>query len=100
MRRAIDAPEMNSGEERTMATQLEFLREAAYVGGEWIKADSGKTVAVTNPATGETLGTVPDCGKAETTRAIAAADKAFPAWRAKTAKERAQILHKLADIIE
>ena len=83
-----------------MATQNEFLREAAYVDGEWIKSDNGKTHDVTNPATGEVLGTVPDCGKAETARAIAAADKAFPAWRAKTAKERAKILHKLADIIE
>jgi len=83
-----------------MATQNEFLREAAYVDGEWIKSDNGKTHDVTNPATGEVLGTVPDCGKAETARAIAAADKAFPAWRARTAKERAKILHKLADLIE
>ena len=83
-----------------MATQNEFLREAAYVDGEWIKSDNGKTHDVTNPATGEVLGTVPDCGKAETARAIAAADKAFPAWRARTAKERAKILHRLADLIE
>jgi succinate-semialdehyde dehydrogenase/glutarate-semialdehyde dehydrogenase len=79
---------------------LEFKREAAYVNGTWIAADSGKTLNVTDPATGETLGTVPDCGRAETARAIAAADAALPAWRAKTAKERGRILHKLADIIE
>src|SRR4051794_5550815 len=74
----------------TMATAIEFQHDAAYVDGAWIAADSGRTVAVTAPATGETLGHVPDCGKAETARAIAAADKAQPAWRAKTAKERAK----------
>ena len=83
-----------------MTPVLEFKREAAYVNGEWIGADSGKTLGVTDPATGETLGTVPNCGSAETARAIAAAHAAFPAWRAKTAKERGKILHKLADIIE
>src|SRR5262245_60693769 len=83
-----------------MLQKLEFKREAAYVDGAWIAADSGKTVTVTDPATGETLGTVPNCGQAETARAIAAADRAFPAWRARTAKERGRILHKLADIIE
>ncbi|MBP0583194.1 NAD-dependent succinate-semialdehyde dehydrogenase [Labrys sp. LIt4] len=83
-----------------LAQTLEFKREAAYVNGQWIAADSGKTVPVTNPATGELIGSVPDCGKDETARAIAAADAAFPAWRAKTAKERAKILHKLADLIE
>ena len=55
---------------------------------------------MTDPATGQKLGTVPNCGAAETARAIAAAQAAFPAWRAKTAKERGKILHKLADIIE
>ena len=83
-----------------MLQKLEFKREAAYVNGAWIAADSGKTLAVTDPATGETLGTVPVCGRAETARAVEAADAAQPAWRAKTAKERAKILHRLADIIE
>src|SRR4051812_15613705 len=83
-----------------MLHKLEFKREAAYVDGQWIGADNGKSINVTDPATGETLGTVPDCGKAETARAIAAAEKALPAWRARTAKERAKALHKLADIIE
>ena len=83
-----------------LSQKLEFKREAAYVNGQWIGADNGKTHAVTNPATGETLGSVPDCGKAETARAIEAANAAFPAWRAKTAKERAKILHKLADLVE
>jgi succinate-semialdehyde dehydrogenase/glutarate-semialdehyde dehydrogenase len=83
-----------------MLQKLEFKREAAFVGGEWIAADSGRALDVTDPATGETLGTVPDCGRAETARAIAAAEKAFPDWRAKTAKERAKALHRLANIID
>ncbi|MFY8154934.1 MAG: NAD-dependent succinate-semialdehyde dehydrogenase [Hyphomicrobiales bacterium] len=83
-----------------MLHKLEFKREAAYVNGQWIGADSGKTAAVTDPATGETLGTVPVCGRAETARAIDAASAALPGWRGKTAKERSKILHKLADLIE
>jgi succinate-semialdehyde dehydrogenase/glutarate-semialdehyde dehydrogenase len=77
-----------------------FQRDAAYVGGQWIGADSGKTIPVINPATGETMGAVPRCGRAETARAIEAAHDAFSPWRARTAKERAGILHRLADIIE
>ena len=79
---------------------LAFLREASFVGGEWIAADSGRTFSVGNPATGEAVGSVPDCGRAETARAIAAARAALPAWRARTAKERAGLLHRLADIID
>jgi succinate-semialdehyde dehydrogenase / glutarate-semialdehyde dehydrogenase len=83
-----------------MLHKLEFKREAAYVDGAWIASDNGKSVEVRDPATGETLGTVPDCGRAETARAIAAAEAALPAWRGKTAKERAKLLHKLADAVE
>ena len=54
-----------------------YLKQANFVGGEWIGADSGDTIDVTNPATGEKLGTVPNCGAAETDRAIAAAGAAF-----------------------
>ena len=50
-----------------------FQRDAAYIGGMWIAADGGKTIPVVNPATGETLGAVPRCGRAETARAIEAA---------------------------
>src|SRR5215468_5627619 len=71
-----------------------LLRNAAYVGGTWIGADSGAAFAVADPATGAVLATVPDLGAAETERAIAAAHAAFPAWRAKTAKERSLILRK------
>ncbi len=76
-----------------------LLREQCYIAGEWVNADSGATIAVTNPATGEVLGTVPKCGADETRRAIEAAEAAMPAWRAKTAKERAAILRKWFDLM-
>lgn len=76
-----------------------LLREACYINGEWVGADDGRTISVLNKATGEQLGTVPDCGVDETRRAIAAAQAAFPAWRAKTAKERAAILRKWFDLM-
>jgi succinate-semialdehyde dehydrogenase/glutarate-semialdehyde dehydrogenase len=69
------------------------------VDGKWVDADSGKTIAVNNPATGEILGTIPNMGVAETRRAIEAANAAFPAWRAKTAKERSAILRKWFDLM-
>jgi succinate-semialdehyde dehydrogenase / glutarate-semialdehyde dehydrogenase len=76
-----------------------LLRQQALVAGEWINADDGATVAVTNPATGAQLGTVPMCGAAETARAIAAADVAQRAWAQVTAKERAAVLRKLNDLM-
>jgi succinate-semialdehyde dehydrogenase/glutarate-semialdehyde dehydrogenase len=76
-----------------------LFKQQAYVAGQWIDADDGKTVAVTNPATGEKIGTVPVCGTTETERAIAAADKAQRAWRDVSAKERAAILRKLNDLM-
>ncbi|HXZ53138.1 MAG TPA: NADP-dependent succinate-semialdehyde dehydrogenase [Burkholderiales bacterium] len=76
-----------------------LFREQCYIDGAWVAADSKKTFPVDNPATGETIGVVPDAGAAETRRAIEAADKAWPAWRAKTAKERAAILRKWFDLM-
>ena len=76
-----------------------LFRQQAYVDGQWCAADSGETCAVTNPATGETIGTVPKMGTAETRRAIAAADIAWPSWRAKTGKERSAILRKWNDLM-
>ncbi|NVD70713.1 NAD-dependent succinate-semialdehyde dehydrogenase [Duganella sp. BJB1802] len=76
-----------------------LLRQQAYIDGAWSDADNGATLAVTNPATGEQLGTVPLMGAAETRRAIAAAKVAWPAWRKKSAKERAAILRKWNDLI-
>ena len=71
-----------------------LLRRAAYIDGVWLDADSGATHAVVDPANGETLAAVPDMGTAETRRAIAAAAAAWPAWRAKTAKERGALLRR------
>ena len=76
-----------------------LLRQQAYVNGAWSDADSGDLCSVTNPATGETIGSVPNMGAAETRRAIAAANAAWPAWRAKTAKERGAILRRWHDLI-
>ena len=76
-----------------------LLRTNGYIDGRWEAADSGATLAVTDPASGERLGEVPLMGAAETARAIAAADAALPAWRGKTAKERAAILRRWFELI-
>ena len=76
-----------------------LFRQQAYLNGEWRNADDGSSFAVTNPATGEIIGTVPNMGAAETKRAIAAANEAWKAWRAKTGKERSAILRKWNDLM-
>ena len=76
-----------------------LFREACYINGRWVGAGSNETIDVTNPATGETLGTIPKMGADETREAIEAANEAYPAWRAKTAKERAAILRKWFDLM-
>jgi succinate-semialdehyde dehydrogenase/glutarate-semialdehyde dehydrogenase len=76
-----------------------LFREQCYLEGAWIGADSKKSFAVHNPASGDLLGNVPDLGAAETRRAIEAAERALPAWRARTGKERAAILRKWSDLI-
>ena len=75
-----------------------LFREQCYVGGQWIDADNGAVFAVTNPADGSVLGTVPELGAGEVRRAIAAAEAAFPAWRARTAKERSAVLRRWFDL--
>ncbi|EPO7852324.1 NADP-dependent succinate-semialdehyde dehydrogenase [Pseudomonas aeruginosa] len=76
-----------------------LFRQQAYVDGAWVDADNGQTIKVNNPATGEIIGSVPKMGAAETRRAIEAADKALPAWRALTAKERANKLRRWFDLM-
>jgi len=76
-----------------------LFRQQCYVAGAWVDADKGGTIAVDNPATGETVGTVPRMGTEETRRAIEAARDAMPAWRAKTAKERSAILRRWFDLL-
>src|SRR5713226_6561020 len=80
-------------------TDAKLFRQQCYIDGAWGDADGSGTIAVENPANGERLGTVPKMGAAETRRAIAAADAALPAWRAKTAKERAGILRKWFELM-
>ena len=76
-----------------------LLCDACFIDGAWVAADDGKTIAVDNPSTGEVVGTVPSLGANETRRAIEAAHAAWPAWRAKTAKERATILRKWFELM-
>ena len=76
-----------------------LFRQQCYINGAWVDADSGETIDVTNPATGEKLGTIPKAGAAETRRAIEAANAAWPAWRAKTAKQRSAILRKWFELM-
>jgi len=82
-----------------MSLNASLLKEQVYIGGTWCDADSGQTIGVANPATGETIGTIPYCGRPETARAIAAAEAAFPTWKALTADARAEHMHKLCDAI-
>ena len=76
-----------------------LFKTQCYIDGAWLNADNGATVEVTNPANGEVIGTVPQMGKAEADRAVAAAQAALPAWKAKSAKERSQILRKWFDLM-
>ena len=76
-----------------------LVREQCYINGKWVSAETGQTMEVLNKATGEVLGTVPKMGSLETRRAIEAANAALPAWRAKTAKERAAILRNWYELM-
>lgn len=80
-------------------SDMSLFRQQCYIDGQWLDADSGMSLDVTNPATGELLGTVPSMGADETKRAIAAAEKAWPAWRALTGKERAAILRRWYELM-
>ena len=80
-----------------MSTQPELLIDKAYVAGQW--RDGERRFAVTNPATGECLAEVPDLTGEEAREAVSAAAEAWPAWRGKTAKERATLLRRWFDRI-
>jgi len=77
----------------------QLLRSTSFIDGKWSAADDASRLAVRNPANGEIIAEVANCGAAETTRAIAAADAAWPAWRTLTAKQRAQLLRRWFDLI-
>jgi succinate-semialdehyde dehydrogenase/glutarate-semialdehyde dehydrogenase len=76
-----------------------LFREHAYIDGAWVDADDRSTETIRNPADQAVLGTVPMMGAAETRRAIEAAERAFAAWRAKPARERALVLRKWSDLM-
>ncbi|MEN9704828.1 MAG: succinate-semialdehyde dehydrogenase [Pseudomonadota bacterium] len=76
-----------------------LLRDACAIDGRWVGADDGATLDVRNPADGSLVGRVPRAGAAETRRAIEAAEAALRDWRARTGKERAQVLRRWADLM-
>jgi len=79
------------------ATKTEYK---CFIGGEWSDAASGETMEVVNPATGAVIAEVPKCGAEDVDRAVAAGKKALESWLDATPKERSELLHKLADVLE
>src|SRR5690606_22580937 len=76
-----------------------LLRNQCFINGQWINADSGESIDVSDPASGALVGRVPRMVEAETERAIQAAERALPAWRARTAADRAAILHRWYELL-
>ncbi|MBE9558269.1 MAG: NADP-dependent succinate-semialdehyde dehydrogenase [Proteobacteria bacterium] len=76
-----------------------LFRQQCYIDGAWVDADGGETINVNNPATGDILGAVPKMGADETRRAIEAANAAWPAWRARTAKQRGDIIRRWYELM-
>ncbi len=84
----------------TVPLKNEFLlRQRCFVRGAWTEAADGRTITVKNPATGAVIGTVPRMGTADARKAIQAAADAMPAWRARTAKDRAAVLRRWFELI-
>ncbi len=82
-----------------MLSDQSLLKTSAYIDGEWCQADDNESFPVTNPVNGQTIVSVPNMGTEETRRAVEAADRAWPAWREKTAKERSALLRVWFDLI-
>ena len=80
-------------------SDVSLFRQHCYIDGRWMDADDGSMAPVTNPADGSVIGSVPNCGAVETRKALEAAERALPAWRALTAKERAARLRAWFDLI-
>jgi succinate-semialdehyde dehydrogenase/glutarate-semialdehyde dehydrogenase len=78
---------------------MTLLRRQGWIDGQWVDADSGRVFAVTDPATGRKIADVADMGVAETRRAIDAAARALPAWRARSAKDRGAVLRRWFDLV-
>jgi succinate-semialdehyde dehydrogenase/glutarate-semialdehyde dehydrogenase len=81
-------------------TDMNLLRQHCYIDGKWLEADSRQVFPITNPFDAKIITHVPDCGKEEATRAIDAANSAWPQWRNLTAKQRADYLHRWAGLID
>jgi succinate-semialdehyde dehydrogenase/glutarate-semialdehyde dehydrogenase len=91
---------MAAAERTTLPLQDRTLfKEQAFIAGKWEDAENGATIDVFDPATGKRIGAVPNCGTNETRHAIEAADRALGDWKARTAKERAQILRRWFDLM-
>jgi succinate-semialdehyde dehydrogenase/glutarate-semialdehyde dehydrogenase len=80
-------------------TDPSLFHQQAYINNQWLDNSQGKTIDVTNPADGTTLGTIPVMGQSETHKAVAAAHAAMPEWRNKLAKERAAIMRRWFNLI-
>ncbi|WP_155247826.1 NAD-dependent succinate-semialdehyde dehydrogenase [Variovorax paradoxus] len=78
---------------------MALLKRLAFIGGEWVAARGGASHEVRNPANGEMIAAVPDMDVADTDRAVAAAQAALPAWRARPAKERSALLRRWHDLV-
>lgn len=78
---------------------LSLHRDRAFIDGAWVAAPGDRAFAVVDPSNGERVGAVPDLGRDDTRRAIEAANAAWPAWRARTAKERGTVLRRWFDLI-
>lgn len=87
------------GEHAVKLNNPELFRQQAYIDGQWLAADNAETITVTNPSTGVVIGQVPRMGKVETRRAIEAAERALPAWRQLSAKERGNKLRRWYELI-
>jgi succinate-semialdehyde dehydrogenase/glutarate-semialdehyde dehydrogenase len=83
----------------TELRRADLLVDRTYIAGEWRGARASRTLNVENPATGEVIGTIPDCDESDTRAAIDAAAAAFPAWRARTAGERSALLERWYELI-
>ncbi|HWW21355.1 MAG TPA: NAD-dependent succinate-semialdehyde dehydrogenase [Steroidobacteraceae bacterium] len=79
--------------------EISLLKSQNYIDGQWVAADSGAVVEVRNPANGERLTSVPNSGSAETRRAIEAARRSFPEWKARTAEDRGRILRRWFELM-
>ena len=84
---------------RTHLKDATLFREDAFINGKWVKAKSGATFSVNNPATGDIIANVTNLDSGDAELAIAAAEQALSSWRSKTAKDRAMVMRKWFDLI-